>query len=74
MGAKQSQQKANKCKDVMLPFKQRPKTCAAMAKRMVVNALGVRLQSSVAEREMEKRTLQEARGTFSEKYIIEFLL
>lgn len=60
----QSRQKANKCSTLMLPYKQRPKTCSAMAKRMVVNALGYRLESSTAEREIEKRILKEAKGIY----------
>lgn len=60
----QSQQKVNKCSTLMLPYKPRPPTCSALAKRLVVNALGFRLQSSSAEREIEKRTLQEAKGIF----------
>lgn len=46
----------------MQPYKARPETCAALARRLVTGALGVRLKTAAAERENEKRVLREAKG------------
>ena len=40
----------------------RPKTTAMVARRMVSNALGVRVQLSPGQREKERKELREARG------------
>lgn len=57
--------KAKKCAEAMQPYKARPETCAALARRLVTGALGVRLKTAAAERENEKRVLREAKGEFS---------
>ncbi|MGH0140345.1 UNVERIFIED_CONTAM: hypothetical protein FKN15_048095 [Acipenser sinensis] len=48
--------------DYLLPAKERPKTSAALARRLVIGALGVRSPQSREDRDAEKRKLQEARG------------
>jgi len=40
----------------------RPKTSASTARRMVANALGVRVNISKEQREKERKELQEAKG------------
>lgn len=48
---------------VMLrPVGDRPKTSASTARRMVANALGVRVSISKEQRDKERRELQEAKG------------
>lgn len=44
------------------PAKERPETSAALARRLVISALGVRSKQSKTEREAELKKLQEARG------------
>nr|XP_006630620.1 PREDICTED: coiled-coil domain-containing protein R3HCC1L [Lepisosteus oculatus] len=56
-----SKAKARGCSDSLLPAKERPQTSAALARRLVIGALGVRSPQSREEREAEKRKLQEAR-------------
>ncbi|KAJ8365330.1 hypothetical protein SKAU_G00141610 [Synaphobranchus kaupii] len=53
--------KARSCSDYLLPAKERPQTSAALARRLVIGALGVRSPQSRDEREAERRKLQEAR-------------
>ncbi|MGH0184893.1 UNVERIFIED_CONTAM: hypothetical protein FKN15_016480 [Acipenser sinensis] len=53
--------KARGCSDYLLPAKERPKTSAALARRLVIGALGVRSPQSREDRDAEKRKLQEAR-------------
>ncbi|KAJ8264506.1 hypothetical protein GJAV_G00150100 [Gymnothorax javanicus] len=53
--------KARSCSDYLLPAKDRPQTSAALARRLVIGALGVRSPQSRDEREAERRKLQEAR-------------
>lgn len=48
--------------EFLQPAKERPETSAALARRLVVNALGVRSKQSKTEREAELKKLQEARG------------
>lgn len=60
----ESRIKAKKCAESMQPYKARPETCAALARRLVTGALGVRLKTAAAERENEKRVLREAKGEF----------
>lgn len=48
-----------------LPPMERPKTCSALAKRLVSGALGLRLPTSSQDREKEKQLLKEARGNHS---------
>uniref|UniRef100_A0A8C9V7R0 R3H domain and coiled-coil containing 1-like n=1 Tax=Scleropages formosus TaxID=113540 RepID=A0A8C9V7R0_SCLFO len=56
-----SKAKARSCSDYLLPAKERPQTSAALARRLVIGALGVRSPQSREEREAEKKKLQEAR-------------
>lgn len=59
--------------DYLLPTKERPQTSAALARRMVIGALGVKSNLTEEKREAEKKKLQEAKGaTFTA--IIEMLL
>lgn len=48
--------------DSLQPAKDRPETSAVLARRLVISALGVRSTQSKAEREAERKKLQEARG------------
>lgn len=48
--------------EFLQPAKDRPETSAALARRLVISALGVRSKQSKTEREAELRKLQEARG------------
>lgn len=47
---------------VLRPVGDRPKTSASTARRMVANALGVRVNISKEQRDKERRELQEAKG------------
>lgn len=49
--------------DYLLPAKERPQTSAALARRLVIGALGVKSPQSKEEREAERKKLQDARGT-----------
>uniref|UniRef100_A0A8C4RFH0 R3H domain and coiled-coil containing 1-like n=1 Tax=Erpetoichthys calabaricus TaxID=27687 RepID=A0A8C4RFH0_ERPCA len=60
-----SKNKARKCSDYLLPAKERPQTSAALARRLVIGALGVRSPQTREEREAEKKKLQQARGKSS---------
>ncbi|KAM4603678.1 uncharacterized protein r3hcc1l [Polymixia lowei] len=53
--------KARSCSDYLLPAKERPQTSAALARRLVIGALGVKSNQTKEDREAEKRKLQEAR-------------
>ncbi|XP_029390548.1 coiled-coil domain-containing protein R3HCC1L isoform X2 [Mus pahari] len=53
--------KARACAEFLQPAKERPETSAALARRLVISALGVRSKQSKSEREAELRKLQEAR-------------
>ncbi|RZF34157.1 hypothetical protein LSTR_LSTR003567, partial [Laodelphax striatellus] len=50
-----------KARNLVLPPAVRPKTCPALAKRLVSGALGLRLQTDKKAREHEKLLLKEAR-------------
>ncbi|KAH8288027.1 hypothetical protein KR018_001001 [Drosophila ironensis] len=45
----------------MQPYRQRPETCTALARRLVSGALGVKLPTAPQERENERRVLREAK-------------
>ncbi|KAG1656564.1 Coiled-coil domain-containing protein R3HCC1L [Nymphon striatum] len=47
--------------EFLLPYKLRPKTSAALARRMVTGALGLRVNVPSAKREEEQRQLKEAK-------------
>lgn len=57
-----SRAKAKKCSLSLQPYRQRPETCAALARRLVTGALGVRLSTAREELENERRVLREAKG------------
>lgn len=57
----ESRSKARKCASSLQPYRARPETCAALARRMVTTALGVRLKTAPEERENERRVLREAK-------------
>ncbi|XP_055376844.1 dual specificity protein kinase pyk3 [Condylostylus longicornis] len=57
----ESRAKAKKCSSSLQPYRPRPETCAALARRLVTGALGVRLKTAAQERENEKRVLKEAK-------------
>ncbi|XP_030058767.1 coiled-coil domain-containing protein R3HCC1L isoform X2 [Microcaecilia unicolor] len=56
-----SKTKARACADFLQPTKERPETSAALARRLVIGALGVRSNQTKAEREAERKKLQEAK-------------
>ncbi|XP_048843870.1 coiled-coil domain-containing protein R3HCC1L isoform X2 [Brienomyrus brachyistius] len=56
-----SKAKARQCSDDVLPAKERPQTSAALARRLVTSALGVKSRQTKEEREAERKKLQEAR-------------
>ncbi|XP_048713215.2 coiled-coil domain-containing protein R3HCC1L isoform X2 [Caretta caretta] len=60
-GTRAAKAKARACADFLQPAKERPETSAALARRLVIGALGVRSNQSRAEREAERKKLQEAR-------------
>ncbi|XP_015118439.1 R3H and coiled-coil domain-containing protein 1 [Diachasma alloeum] len=57
-----SKTKARRSAEFMQPYRSRPETCAALARRLVTGALGVRLATARQEREHEKVVLREAKG------------
>ncbi|XP_017138096.1 R3H and coiled-coil domain-containing protein 1 [Drosophila miranda] len=58
----ESRVKAKKAGAVSLqPYRQRPETCTALARRLVSGALGVKLATAPEERENERRVLREAK-------------
>lgn len=59
-----SRSKAQKSSEFLQPYRARPKTCAALARRLVTKSLGVKLATAREEREQEKIVLREAKGKF----------
>lgn len=57
-----SKMKARRSAEFLQPYRNRPETCAALARRLVTGALGVKLATSRQEREHEKNILREAKG------------
>ncbi|KAK7793569.1 hypothetical protein R5R35_000405 [Gryllus longicercus] len=57
----ESRMKARRSAEFLQPYRARPETCVAMARRLVTGALGMRLATSREEREKERRLLKEAR-------------
>ncbi|KAM4751047.1 coiled-coil domain-containing protein R3HCC1L isoform 1-T2 [Anableps anableps] len=53
--------KARSCSDYLLPAKERPQTSAALARRLVIGALGVKSNLTKEQREAEKKKLQQAK-------------
>ncbi|XP_030586385.1 coiled-coil domain-containing protein R3HCC1L [Archocentrus centrarchus] len=53
--------KARSCSDYLLPAKERPQTSAALARKLVIGALGVKSNLTKEQREAERKKLQEAR-------------
>lgn len=53
--------KARSCADYLLPAKERPQTSAALARKLVIGALGVKSNLTKEQREAERKKLQEAR-------------
>ncbi|XP_019358228.1 PREDICTED: coiled-coil domain-containing protein R3HCC1L [Gavialis gangeticus] len=60
-GTRAAQAKARACAEFLQPVKERPETTAALARRLVIGALGVRSSQSRAQRDAERKQLQEAR-------------
>jgi hypothetical protein len=58
----ESRMKARRSAEFLQPYRVRPETCAALARRLVTGALGVRLNTTREEREAERKILNEARG------------
>lgn len=61
----ESRSKAKKCSNSLQPYRARPETCAALARRLVTGALGVRLKTTREELENERRVLRAAKGKFA---------
>lgn len=57
-----SKSKVQKTSEFLMPFKNRPETCTALARRLVSRSLGVKLETAKQEREQEILILQEAKG------------
>ncbi|KAM3962143.1 LOW QUALITY PROTEIN: uncharacterized protein ACR2FA_003828 [Aphomia sociella] len=57
----ESRNKAKKCAEYLQPYRQRPETCTALARRLVSGALGVRLSTARQERDEERRLITLAR-------------
>lgn len=57
-----SKTKAKRSAEFLQPYRSRPETCAALARRLVTGALGVKLATARQEREHEKNILREAKG------------
>uniref|UniRef100_A0A8C5DB08 R3H domain and coiled-coil containing 1-like n=1 Tax=Gouania willdenowi TaxID=441366 RepID=A0A8C5DB08_GOUWI len=53
--------KARSCSDYLLPAKERPQTSAALARKLVIGALGVKSTLTKEQRDAERKKLQEAR-------------
>ncbi|XP_013883300.1 coiled-coil domain-containing protein R3HCC1L [Austrofundulus limnaeus] len=53
--------KARSCSDYLLPAKERPQTSAALARKLVIGALGVKSSLTKEQREAERKKLQEAK-------------
>ncbi|NWU95648.1 R3HCL protein, partial [Upupa epops] len=60
-GTRASKAKARAYADYLQPAKERPETSAALARRLVIGALGVRSTLTPAQRDAERKKLQEAR-------------
>ncbi|KAK6635588.1 hypothetical protein RUM44_000842 [Polyplax serrata] len=60
-GTQLSKMKARRSAEFLQPYKPRPDTCPALARRLVTGALGVKLPTSREEREAEKKLLTKAR-------------
>lgn len=58
----ESRTKVKNCSNLLQPFRHRPETCAALARRLVTGALGVRLETAQEELENERKVLREAKG------------
>lgn len=57
----ESRNKAKKCAEFLQPYRQRPETCTALARRLVSGALGVKLSTARQERAEERRLITLAR-------------
>ncbi|XP_041840050.1 coiled-coil domain-containing protein R3HCC1L [Melanotaenia boesemani] len=53
--------KARSCSEYLLPAKERPQTSAALARKLVIGALGVKSNLTKEQREAERKKLQEAK-------------
>lgn len=59
--SKQSRNKARRCQEFLQPYKARPETTAAAARRLVAGALGMTTRISKEQRDQERKQLKEAR-------------
>ncbi|NWV12198.1 R3HCL protein, partial [Ptilonorhynchus violaceus] len=59
-GTRASKAKARTYAEYLQPAKERPETSAVLARRLVIGALGVRSNQTPAQRDAERRKLQEA--------------
>lgn len=57
--------------DYLLPAKERPQTSAALARKLVIGALGVKSNLTKEQREAERRKLQEAKGTVRKEVVLQ---
>ncbi|RWS09156.1 coiled-coil domain-containing protein R3HCC1L-like protein, partial [Dinothrombium tinctorium] len=58
---RESKIKAKKCAEFLTPYKQRPETSAALARRLVSGALGIKMNLTTEQRAAEKKKLLEAK-------------
>ncbi|XP_052251553.1 uncharacterized protein LOC127858433 isoform X1 [Dreissena polymorpha] len=61
MASKQSKLKAKRCTEFLQPYKPRPETTAAAARRLVAGALGIATNVSKEKRDRERQQLKEAK-------------
>lgn len=59
----ESKGRAKRSGATLKPYKARPETCAALARRLVTGALGVKSRVTKETLENERRILREAKGT-----------
>ena len=62
MATKASKLKALRITEVLLPYKPRPQTSAALARRLVSGALGLKMNIPKEVRDAEKQKLKDAKG------------
>lgn len=62
LATRESKMKAKRCIEFLQPYKARPETTAAAARRLVSGALGLKTKVTKEQREAERKKLREAKG------------
>lgn len=62
LATRESKMKAKRCIEFLQPYKARPETTAAAARRLVSGALGLRSRETREQRAAERQKLREAKG------------